>query len=245
MSKFKVGDEVKIVDPILDEQRECIGEVHIVTRTCDTGVYLSTLSDRDDFYFDEELELYNVDLYLEPYISHNSLKDIIEYETYPTKLDKKYIEGIWESKEENKMRNEVLELWYSREINKIDEKYGKLVNEYVEKHYDIKKAYDNLIKEFEEDLEILYKEDKDNNESENTLLKENNTCNVFKYVIDVDRLKYEALEIYRDKKDEEIGKILNTKKEINALLSMSNDLEYQQSILIEYGIIDKKTKRMI
>ena len=229
MSKFKVGDKVKIVDPILDEQRECIGEVHIVTYTCDTGVYLSDLSDRDYFYFDEELELYS-------------------------KLDKKYIEGIWENqdikpvyikgiKEENDMKNEVLELWYSREINKIDEKYEELVNEYVEKHYDIKKAYDELIKKFEEDLEVLYKQE--NEENDNTILKENNTCNVFKYVIDEDRLKYEALEIYRDEKDEEINKILDTKKEINALLSVSNDLEYQQSILIEYGIIDKKTKRMI
>ena len=230
MSKFKVGDEVKIVDPILDEQRECIGEVHIVKRTCDTGVYLSNSSDRDNFYFDEELELYYV-----PVSNHKD--DIIDTLVYSIDYMK--------NKEENDMKNEVLELWYSREINKIDEKYEELVNEYVEKHYDIKKAYDELIKRFEEDLEVLYKQEKENNESENTLLKENNTCNVFKYVIDVDRLKYEALEIYRDKKDEEIGKILDTKKEINALLSMSNDLEYQQSILIEYGIIDKKTKRMI
>ena len=34
-------------------------------------------------------------------------------------------------------------------------------------------------------------------------------------------------------------------EDINALLSMSDDLEYQQSVLIEYGIIDKKTKRVV
>lgn len=156
-----------------------------------------------------------------------------------------HVEEIWENEEENEMRNEVLELWYSRKINEIDKKYETLVKAYVEKRYDVKKEYDELIKRFEEDLEVLYKQEKENNESENTILKENSTCNVFKYVIDEDRLKYEALEIYRDKKEEEIGKIFDTKKEVNALLSMSLDLEYQQSVLIEYGIIDKKTKRMI
>ena len=35
------------------------------------------------------------------------------------------------------------------------------------------------------------------------------------------------------------------KKEIDAQLSLSSELDYQREVLITYGILDKKTKKMV
>ena len=152
--------------------------------------------------------------------------------------------GIWK-KEEEKDMNRVLKLWNDRKGEEIELKYNDLINEYIEKHYETTKKYKNLIEKFEKDLETLYKEEIENEESESSILKENNTCNVFKYVVDEEKLRNEAHNKYRKDRLKELDEQADKRNEIDALLSMSEDLEYQQSILIEYGIIDKKTKRMI
>lgn len=155
-----------------------------------------------------------------------------------------YIKGIWE-KEEEKDMNKVLKLWNDRKVEEIELKYNDLMNEYIEKHYETTKKYKDLIEKFEKDLETLYKEEIENKESESSILKENNTCNVYKYVVCEDKLRNEAYKKYREDKIKESDEQVDKCNEIDALLSMSEDLEYQQSVLIEYGIIDKKTKRMI
>lgn len=155
-------------------------------------------------------------------------------------ITSKYVE-----KEEEINMNKVLSLWNERQEENIYKKYDELIKEYVEKHHDIISKYKDLIETFENDLEDLYKEENENKESENSILKENNTCNVYKYVVNEDKLRCEASDIYREDKLQELDEQGNKLKEIDALLSMSEDLEYQQSVLIEYGIIDKKSKRMI
>lgn len=157
--------------------------------------------------------------------------------------------GIWGIKdmknEEEINMNKVLRLWNIRKMEEIELKYNDLVNEYIEKHYETAKKYKDLIEKFKEDLETLYEEENGNKESESSILKENNTCNVFKYVVDEEKLRDEAHEKYRADRLKELEEQDSICNEVDALLSMSEDLEYQQSILIEYGIIDKKTKRMI
>lgn len=140
------------------------------------------------------------------------------------------------------MKNEVLELWYSRNKENISKKYKEFKDGYFEERYSIIKEYNKLIEDFESNLEYLY----DNSMSDlQPVLKENNSCNVFKYVVDKDKITDEAEEVYKEDEIKEYSKLNDTYKEIYALLSLSSDLEYQQSVLIEYGIIDKKTKRMI
>lgn len=156
--------------------------------------------------------------------------------------DFKIIDEFVKNKEENEMKNEVLELWYERQMKNIEKKYDKYAEEYIEKNYSFVNDYKQLIKDFEDNLEYLYTL---NNKDELFILKENNSCNVFKYVIDYEKLLYKANEYFEKDKKEDIELIKKTYEEIRALLSMSSDLEYQQSVLIEYGIIDKKTKRMI
>lgn len=155
--------------------------------------------------------------------------------------------GIWDVKdmkkeEENEMRNEVLELWFKRKGNDIEKKYDELESKYINEKYSVVESYEALIEKIEKELEDLYKYD---NASEQFILKENNGCNVFKYVLDEDKLVEEAEQFYKEDKKKEMQEVLKEYNEIKALLSMSEDLEYQQSILIEYKIIDKKTKRMI
>lgn len=172
---------------------------------------------------------------IKPVVSHiDDVADAVRY-------------GIWDikdmkNKEENEMRNEVLELWYERQMKNIEKKYDKYVEEYIEKNYSFVNDYKQLIKDFEDNLEYLYTL---NNKDELFILKENTSCNVFKYVIDNEKLSYKANEYFEKDRKEDIELIKKTYAEIRALLSMSSDLEYQQSVLIEYGIIDKKTKRMI
>lgn len=146
-----------------------------------------------------------------------------------------------EKEEENDMKNEVLELWYSRNKENISKKYKEFKDKYFEERYSIIKEYNKLIEDFESNLEYLY----NNSMSDlQPVLKENSSCNVFKYVVDKDKITDEAEEVYKEDEIKEYSNLNDTYKEIYALLSMSSDLEYQQSVLIEYGIIDKKTKRM-
>ena len=157
----------------------------------------------------------------------------------------KYIKGIWENEEENKMRNEVLELWYKRKKENIYKKYKDLEDKYVEEHYEIVKQYNELIETFEKNLEDFFTKYSDITVNEDFVICKNADCNVYKYVIDKSVIQNDAVITYKDDKNKEYKELQLKYEDINALLSMSEDLEYQQSILIEYGIIDKKTKRMI
>ena len=156
--------------------------------------------------------------------------------------DIKTIDEYLKNEEENEMKNEVLELWFKRKGNDIEKKYDELEIKYIDEKYSVVKSYEDMIEDFERQLEDLYKY---NNANEQFVLKENNSCNVFKYVLDEDKLVEEAEQFYKEDKKKEMQEVLKEYNEIKALLSMSEDLEYQQSVLIEYGIIDKKTKRMI
>lgn len=108
-------------------------------------------------------------------VDYNTSRNMVAYEPYTigvktcgknlfdncklqTDFYDKYIKGIWENEEENKMRNEVLELWYKRKKENIYKKYKDLEDKYVEEHYEIVKQYNELIETFEKNLEdFLYK----------------------------------------------------------------------------------------
>ena len=76
------------------------------------------------------------------------------------------------------------------------------------------------------------------------ILKENAQNNVIKYCLDEEKLNEEFKKEYLSKRDEEFNALRDIKDEVEAQLSLSNDLEYQQEVLIRYGIIDKKTKKI-
>lgn len=272
MGDFKVGDLVKISNP-LGICKKYKDTIHTVTSIDNQYVYLDVDDDikycraylpyelehvdgfeefvekvKDvhengaSFEFrvdDEELKKW----FVSPTTFINTDEDCLDAFRYAM-ADFKTIDKYIKNEEEINM-NKVLRLWNDRQIESIDKKYDELMKEYIEKHYEITSRYKELIETFEKDLEDLYKEENENKESESSILKENSTCNVYKYVVDEDSLRYEAVDLYREDKAQELDKQADKFKEIDALLSMSEDLEYQQEILVEYGIINKKTKRMI
>ena len=126
----------------------------------------------------------------------------------------KYINGIWENEEEKDM-NKVLNLWCERKRNKIIDRYDKMEYEFYNNKY-----------------------------TEQFVLKENAPNNVIKYCLDLDKLEEEFKKEYLSKREEEFNALRDIKDEVEAQLSLSNDLEYQQEVLIRYGIIDKKTKKI-
>ena len=155
--------------------------------------------------------------------------------------DIKTIDDFINNKEENEMRNEVLELWYEKKRNKVIDKYDKLEEEFNKTQYGVVESFNELVEKFNNDLEDLYKLDK---VSEQFVLEENAPSNVYKYRIDYDKLRDEFVEKYITERNKELAKIEEKYREVKAQLSLSDNLDYQIDILNRYGILTKKDKKI-
>lgn len=259
MSKFRVGDKVEIVDPIFDCDNKYKGFLVTISKTlgvdryevlenprpwCDSELKLVARAMPTLEYIDDYMDTSNrpvVDL--SDHAVDSLYPNIINTETWKNLYDK-YVSGIWE-KEEEKDMNKVVDLWYNRKKENIYKKYKDLEDKYVKEHYEIVKQYNELIEDFEKNLEDFCTEYSDITVNDDFIICKNADCNVYKYVIDESVIRNDAKITYKEDKNKEYKELQLKCEDLNALLSMSDDLEYQQSILIEYGIINKKTKRMI
>ena len=253
MSKFNVGDKVRFIGDLsehifcdtLDNHKNgltickvCADEKSYHVKPCD-------INDVKWCFDDEELELIqssdNVES-LYPYMIDIKTcgKNLFDNYKIQTDFYNKYIKGIWENKEEKDM-NKVLNLWCERKRNKIIDRYDKMEYEFYNNKYSVVASFKELIEKFNNDLEDLYKLDK---VTEQFVLKENTPNNVIKYCLDNDKLNEEFKKEYLSKREEEFNALRDIKDEVEAQLSLSNDLEYQQEVLIRYGIIYKKTKKI-
>lgn len=137
--------------------------------------------------------------------------------------------------EEEKEMNKVLELYYERRINKLGEFYKELKEqEYnelavVKEFNEVVEDYNNKMKE----LRGKYRTEEDNSLIHKTGYDE------YPYV-----LSYEVgddIKTSLNKRYEEDKKALLKEKEtIAAVLSLSEDKDYQVEVLKNYGILDKK-----
>ena len=252
MSKFKVGDKVKIVNPlgVCERYRNTI---HTITDIDDTYVYLDIVDD-DPYciqYLDYELELVEEPTleYIDDYMNtinrpvvdlSDSSDDSIDAFRYfvESGLKPLYIHGIKEEKDMNK----VLRVWYERKRDKVIDKYKEMEVEFYNNKYSVVESFNSLVEQFNEDLESLYKMDK---ATEQFVLTENAPNNVIKYCLDLDKLKEEFEVEYLIKRNEELKEIEDIRIEVEAQLSLSDDLKYQQEVLERYGIISKKTKKIV
>lgn len=166
--------------------------------------------------------------------------NIINTETWKNLYDK-YVNGIWEIEEEKDM-NKVLKVWYERKRDKVIDEYEEKEVEFYNNRYSVVESFNALVEQFNEDLESLYKMDK---VTEQFVLKENTSNNVIKYCLDLDKLKEEFEVEYLIKRNEELKEIEDIREEVEAQLSLSDDLKYQQEVLERYGIINKKTKKIV
>lgn len=270
MSKFKVGDMVVIANPYLDSQ-ECyrgfVRRIHSIDAY--DSYYFEDIKDEDgDMVPWEENELELVEpvndrvesLYpkVPPMLYNFTLSDAIEntynkvyerilFDKECSDDDLKYCMNditttntYVENKEEKNM-NKVVTLWYERKRKSIEKKYDKLREEFGKKQYGIIESFNELVDKFNKDLDGLFQFDK---ASEQFVLVNNAPNNVIKYKIDVNKLDDEFNEMYRDEIRKAYKKIDDTREEVEAQLSLSDDLKYQQEVLERYNIISKKTKKI-
>ena len=148
------------------------------------------------------------------------------------------LENKMEGKE---MKNEVLELWYRRKQEQIEKEYRDLADK-LEKENELINAYRTLIEDFEKSMKDLYEQD-DNQEQ--NIIKELYCDYSYKYGLNRELISDMFYEKYRDEMQERSNNLYKTYKEVNAQLSLSDDLDYQIETLINYGILDKKTKKMV
>ena len=168
-------------------------------------------------------------------------KNLFDGATWKNDFYEKYILGIW-GKEDEKDMNKVLNLWFERKQEKIIKKYAEMEQDFINNHYSVVKSYNELVEQFEKDLDDLYKFDKVN---EQFVLEEISDKNTIKYDIDFDKLSCEFTDKHIKEKQGELKELAKIREEVEAQLSLSNELKYQQEVLIQYNIIDKKTKKIV
>lgn len=237
MRKFKVGDMVVIDDPCLKSQ-ECyrgfVRRIHSIDEC--NSYYFEDIKDEDgDMIPWEEVELSKIGVQT-PLTTIDSI-NAVRYCMNDLITTNNCCEKIKEEKDMNK----VVTLWYERKRKSIEKKYDKLREEFGEKQYSVVESFNELVEQFNKDLDGLFQFDKAN---EQFVLVNNAPNNVIKYKIDVNKLDDEFNEMYRDEIKKAYKKIDDTREEVEAQLSLSDDLKYQQEVLERYNIISKKTKKI-
>ena len=146
-----------------------------------------------------------------------------------------------ENEEEEKDMNKVLELYRERKVREITSKYNELVKKELESNTFITK-YNVLVEEFRKNLEDLAVEDERENAGKIHALIRTGYDMELPIEINDDYRFHIRNEQFNSEKDKEIHNLYSITEEINAMLSMSDDKDYQIEVLQRYGIIDKKGK---
>lgn len=253
MRKFNIGDKIKVIGNCNCHGYE-IGEEYTIK--CHDS-YFKGLNENGYAYNLDAIVCGNVirekDMELvkpkEPIITMDdagvhikaTMKDGLRItDLYPnmikTKYYDRYVKGEWKN-----MENEVLELWYARKHNKIMKEYEEKEREFNNSKELVIK-YKEIVERFENELEELYKSEEN---IEKVYITDELTESMYKYKINYDKLSDEFVDEFVLERDEKLHELNELRKEINAQLSLSNDLEYQLDILERYGVLNKKTKKMV
>lgn len=271
MRKFKIGDRIKVIGNCNHHGYEIGGEYTIkcydpYRKAPNENGYAYNLDDdvQDDVIREKDMEsvkpkepiitmghdgvrirrskhIIMDDMTDQNVFSNEEMVELFDKYTQKFKLKDKehdlYVKGEWNID----MKNEVLELWYTRKHNKIMKEYEEKEREFNNSKELVIK-YKEIIERFENELEELYEseENQEQNYIVNTM-----TNNLYEYNIDYKKLNDEFLDKYISERDEKLHELNELRKEINAQLSLSADLEYQLDVLTRYGVLNKKTKKMV
>lgn len=242
MSKFKVGDKVKLNPEAIgfihgraNVGYDEIGEIHSILGESEYKVEFPSYGRG---WTGHEDELILVDEVVE-YIKN----DVITIKAVKIEVDK--IKNMIINKEEKDM-NKILNLYMNRKIEKINKKYDEIIEkEYNENEF--VKQYNTIVENFKENIKMLYENPE--NLVDRIIVDTGVSGDNFKYVI-VRDLKEQIANKYNKEKMEEIQKIDNLVKEIETTLSLAENGngEINQDRVIEilsnYQIIDKKTLKI-
>ena len=147
--------------------------------------------------------------------------------------------NIGEEREEKDM-NKVLKLYEERMLKKINDKYDKKVEDDYNA-IEVVKQYNDLVNNFENKLEELFTS-LDN--FDNSYLVTQCDSNCYKYTLSEGIIKNKIANKYAEEKIADKLELDNLVGEVDAQLSLSDDLKYQLEVLSRYDIIDKKTNKM-
>lgn len=248
----KVGEYIKIVDcnDVVGYGYKN-GDIFKIVKTDSLGTVNGVseiYNDEDDdwCFYDEEyvvLEDYNPDEAKQTKIvvdkiniDINKLHNIDGADSLCLYCD----ELISEEREEKDM-NKVLKLYEERKLKEIDDKYDKKVEDDYNA-IEVVKQYNELVMNFESKLEELFNS-LDN--FDNGYLVTQCDTNCYKYTLSEGIIKNKLASKYFEKKQRERDEVTKLVSEVDAQLSLSDDLTYQLEVLSRYGIIDKKTNKMM
>lgn len=154
-------------------------------------------------------------------------------------LKEKELNG--KNEEEEKDMNKVLQLYKERKVREITSKYNELVKKELESNTFINK-YNVLVEEFKKNLEDLEAEEQKENVGKRHVLVRTGYEMELPIEIDSDYDYYIRSKQFDSEENKEKNNLCSSVEEINAMLSMSDDKDYQIEVLQRYGIIDKKGK---
>lgn len=172
---------------------------------------------------------------------HNPMldNDTLDYVRTDINLCKQYDE-IFNKERKEKDMNKVLKLYYDRKLEEIHKKYEeKIDNDF--NNIDVVKQYKTLIENFEKEQEALFKTVEN---FDNDYLVPSYDSNLYKYSISELKTRSSLMTAYENDRVNEIEKLKELVEEIDAQLSLSDDLNYQMEVLTRYDILDKKTNKV-
>lgn len=244
MRKFNIGDRVKVIGNCNAHGYE-IGEEYIIK--CFDSCCIEPNENGYAYNLDADIcdnIIREIDMELVEScdaIKYNTTNIATTIDCYNKIFNKKeydlYVKGEWNID----MKNEVLELWYVRKRNKIMKEYEEKEREFHNSKELVIK-YKEIVERFENELEELYKSEEN---VEKEYIRDELTGSMYKYKINYDKLTDEFVEEFVLERNEKLHELDELRKEINAQLSLSSDLEYQVEVLTRYGVLNKKTKKMV
>lgn len=238
--KANVGDYIEIVHKDILENRYKNGDIFSVDITIDNGVFVTKGGMGSIYVLNREyvvLEDYH-GFTVENTLHRTELKiDSNNISITATALA--YDNTINENEREIEM-NKVLKLYVERHTEMINEKYDELVNKDYN-NMEIVSTFKELITDFESKLEALFEED--SNEGRPALVRIV-TDNIYKYDLNSDVIKNDIFKRYEEGKNRELKELKDLEEEVEAQLSLSDDIDYTLDVLVRYNIIDKKTNKI-
>ena len=142
-----------------------------------------------------------------------------------------------DKEEENMERNRVLDLYVERKRKALKEEFNtNYENEYNE--LPIVKEFNELINAFETSLAELANRFEDGNK-----IQYLGYANDYAYEI-APSIRQEIRDKHYAVLREQLDAVDDIANEVHALLSLSDDKDYQIEVLTNYGILDKKTKQL-
>lgn len=166
--------------------------------------------------------------------------DYVDGSSWVTPVSVKGIKGN-EGDDNMFIKNEVLKLYYEKKREDIIDKYDEKEQEYFTQN-EVVKQFNELIEKFENDLDNLYTSVENFDTDYITVRYDENN---YKYKVNTDKLSEEFKKVHIKEREKELKDLEDFVKEVEAQLSLSNDLDYQLEVLTRYDIIDKKTKKMV